>query len=112
MLVGNIEVLTQLCFVRNQTYQFVRNRMRITVKESNPMQSIDSYEFPKQRGDAVRHAQILAVSHRVLRHNDNFAHALFGEAPGFRDQVGQAATAESAAKSGYSAERADVVTSF
>ena len=76
------------------------------------MQAIDRGKLAQQCRDAVVHADVFAVCHRVLRNQNKLAHALIGKASGFGNQVVDGPASKLSAKSGNCAERAHMVAAF
>src|SRR4029453_15323875 len=87
MLVGYVEVFAEPFLFRDEADEALCHRVGITIEEPHPFQSPDASKLAEQSCDAVRHTQILAVSHRILRHEDDFANSLIRESLRLRDEI-------------------------
>src|SRR5689334_12832745 len=112
MLIGDVKVLTQAILFGDQADEIIGNSVWITVKKTNPVQTVNGRQLPEEPRDSIRQPEVLAKCHRVLGNQDQFANALARQSPGFFNQRGDRTAAKLAAKTWNGAEGADVIATF
>src|SRR4029078_541497 len=112
MLIRNIEIFAELFFLRNKPDERVRDRVRIAIEESHPAQFFNGGKLPQQCGNAVFHAEILAIRHGVLRNKKQLPHSLNCKATRFGNKIFHAPASELAAKSRDGAKRTNMIAAF
>src|ERR1039458_3834203 len=92
--------------------QLRRDAIRITVKETNPVEFFDLRETLEQSRQAVAQSEILAVEGRVLADQGNFAHARGSQILRFADHRFESPAAEFAAKLRDDAEATGMIAAL
>ena len=112
VLIWNIEIFAKALLFGNQPHEFVRDHIRVAVEEPHPLQAIDLDQLAEQCRETVSQAEVLAISHGVLRNDYQLANTLLRKTARFRHKIRDAAAPEPAAETRNCAERAHMVAAF
>src|SRR6187455_2623404 len=86
--------------------------MRVAVQKTYPVKAIHRGKLSQKWGDAIFHADVLAISHGVLGNQNEFTDTLFRESPCFGHEIPNGPAAKLSSKSRNRAKRAYMITAF
>ena len=112
VLQRDVHVLHDLLLGRDRVEDRVGEGRGVGVHHADPADPVDAAQPAQQVGEAVAHPVVEAVAGRVLRHEDDLAHAARGEPPRLRHDVLDAPAAVPPAQGRDDAERAGVVAAL
>ena len=94
MLQRHVEILHSLGLLCQYVEKAVADVRRVGVHHPHPLNPIRVRQLAQQMRQRVRFVQVLAITRRILRDQDQFLHALFGKLVCFGDDRSKPATAK------------------
>src|SRR6266852_1380008 len=112
MLQRHIEILHRLWLFGEHVEKSIADVGWISVHYTHPFDSIGVRKLAQQVRQRIRLAEVFAVTRRVLRYQDQFLHAFFGQLVRLSDDRAKATAAKVAAHLGNETESTGAIAAF
>ncbi len=112
MLEGDVDVLTDLLVLMNESEQGLVQEIGVSIKESNPLDLTHQDHFSQQTVESGSVLEISAVGREILSDEVYFFDAGLREAPGFFDDRSDRAASMRSAELRNNAKRALVIAAL